>query len=373
MKIAFIDVTATVSFGGVQTAVWQLAAALADLGHAVSVLGGCGDIRPDLGGQPVEVQTFPFMPRGRVIDLGSRFRRIVERASFARHARVAVATGGYDWIVLTKPFDFFWPRIVDRSCHSRFAFMSGGTDFFAGDRRLADDIAAWVCCSHFNAWQIQHRYKRFPRVIYNGVDVKHFNPDRADPELRASLGVAPGDVLFAFAGRLVGWKGLKVAIRALARSELQHMPVRLLLIGDGDDLPGLRRLAAELGVESRVVFQKPVPHRELPRYYASADAGVFPSIGDEAFGITIAEAMSCGLPVVASYVGGIPEVVGNEGSCGLLCAPGDAAALAASMAALAADPDLRRRLGEAARERIRDTFSWQHAASRLLAALAECE
>ena len=373
MKIAFIDVTATVSFGGVQTAVWQLAAALADLGHSLTVYGGTGDIRPDLGGRPIEVRTFPFTPREKVLDLGSRFRRIVERWSFARHARSAVAAGDHDWIVLTKPFDFFWPRLLGRTCRSRFAFMSGGTDFFAGDRWLAGGISAWVACSHFNAWQIQHHYKRFPRVIYNGVDVEHFAPGSADPALRASLGAAPGEVLFAFAGRLVGWKGLKVAVRALARPELRELPVRLLLIGDGDDLPGLQKLAGELGVGSRLIFQKPVPHRELPRYYASADAGVFPSVGDEAFGITIAEAMSCGLPAVASYVGGIPEVVGNEGSCGLLCAPGDAAALAAGMAALAADAGLRRKLGEAARRRICDNFTWQHAAQRLLAALAECE
>ena len=77
------------------------------------------------------------------------------------------------------------------------------------------------------------------------------------------------------------------------------------------------------GVAEQVIFHQPVEHAMLPEFYAACDAGVFPSIGDEAFGITIAEAMACGKPVIASYIGGIPEVVGNEQSAGLLVTPGD--------------------------------------------------
>lgn len=369
MKIAFIDVTATVSYGGVQTAVWELARALADLGHRVTVIGGEGAIRPDLGGRAIEVKTFPFTPRERVLDLGSRFRRIVERWTLARHCRDAVAAADFDWVVLTKPFDFFWPALMPRGSRTRFAFMSGGTDFFTGDRRLARRIDAWLACSHFNAWQLQARYKRFPKVIYNGVDVDAFRPGCGDPSLRRRLGIAKDDVVFAFAGRLVGWKGLAVAVRAMAEPALAAVPARLLIIGGGDELPRLQELAARLSMTQRVTFQPPVPHAELPPYYATANVGVFPSIGDEAFGITIAEAMACGLPVVASHVGGIPEVVGNEESCGVLVAPGDAKELAAQLARLAADALLRQRMGNAAAQRIRNRFTWKMSAERMLAAL----
>lgn len=368
-RIAFIDVTVTVSYGGLQTAVWRFAQTLAALGHQVTVFGGAGMVAPPGDCRAVEVRTFPFRPRERVIDLGSRFQRIVERASFARHARATVAEGGYDWVILDKPFDFFWPWIMPRTSRTRFAFTSGGTDFFAFDRRLARRIDKLLACSHFNAWQIRSHYKRPTAVTYYGVDTQRFAPAALDPALRARLGITVHDVLFAFAGRLVGWKGMQIAVAAMAEPALRETAARLLVIGGGPQRPELEALAARLGVAGRVVFHDPVPHDALPAYYAAADVGIFPSIGDEAFGITIAEAMSCGKPVVASHVGGIPEVVGNEGSCGLLVAAADAAALARAMRTLVDDPQRRAAMGAAARARVERNFTWEMAAERLLNAL----
>ncbi len=368
-RIAFIDVTVTVSYGGVQTACWRLADALARAGHEVAMFGGEGDIRPSNLRPAIKVHTFPFRPREKVIDIGSRFQRIVERATHARHARHAFAAGGYDWAILTKPFDFYWPWIVPKNCKTKFCFMSGGTDFYAGDRALSKRIDAWVAASQFNAWQIHARYKRWPKVIYNGVETDKFAPGVRDDSLRARLGIAPDAVLFAFAGRLVGWKGMAVALKALAEPALRDANAKLLVIGTGTQKPELQQLAQSLGVTNHVVFHDPVPHDKLPVLYGAVDTGVFPSIGDEAFGITVAEAMSCGKPVIASHIGGIPEVVGNEGTCGLLVPPGDPAALAQAMRRLADDTALRTRLGTAARARIERLYTWGMSAQRLLSAL----
>ena len=200
--------------------------------------------------------------------------------------------------------------------------MSGGTDFYAGDRALSKRIDAWVAASQFNAWQIHTRYKRWPQVIYNGVETDKFAPGVRDESLHTRLCIAADTTLFAFAGRLVGWKGLTVALKALAEAPMREANAKLLVVGDGPQKPELRQLAQSLGVSERVVFHDPVPHEQLPALYGAVDVGVFPSIGDEAFGITIAEAMSCGKPVIASHIGGIPEVVGNEETCGLLVPPG---------------------------------------------------
>lgn len=371
MKIAFVDVTVTVTvtFGGIQTAVWELARALHDMGHQVSVFGGEGNIRPSLGGRDIAIHTFPFTPREKVLDLGSRFRRFWERWTFAKHAKPAIVAGDFDWVIITKPFDFFWPRLMPKGSRTRFAFRSGGTDFIIGDRHLAKGISAWFANSHFNAWQIKSRYGRYPRVIYNGVDLERFGPQHRAIEMRAGMGLGTDDVACIFAGRLVGWKGVSVTLKALASPVLKELPVRFIIIGDGPEASKLEQQATELGIADRIIFRPGMPHDELPAWWASADIGVFSSIGDEGFSNSIAEAMASGLPVIATAFSGNPETVGNESSCGLLVPPGDPDELAQAIARLAGDAALRRRMGEAARDRIASQFTWDRVARRLLAGL----
>ncbi|OTA15383.1 alpha 1,2 N-acetylglucosamine transferase [Xenorhabdus vietnamensis] len=365
MKIGFIDVTVTMSYGGIQTAVWELAKALADAGHEVHIFGGIGDVRPALGGRNIHIHTFPFIHRERVLNIGRRFQRIVERYSFARHSREAVIAENFDWVILTKPFDFFWPRMMPKTSHTRFCYMSGGTSFFKGDRLLSQKISAWVACSHFNAWQIQHHFKQFPSVIYNGVDVDKFKP--ADSDVRVRLGIDEKTFLLTFAGRLVGWKGMKVAIDAMVL--LRDKDVKLLIIGEGEELKALEKRVSALQLQKSVIFHPPVGHDQLPEFYAAGDAGIFPSIGDEAFGITIAESMACGRPVIASYIGGIPEVVGNEGSAGILVTPGDAVAIVDAVNHLLSLSDRGKGMGKTARQRVESRYTWEHSASRLLNAI----
>lgn len=365
MKIGFVDVTITTSYGGIQTAVWELAKALADLGHEIYLYGGEGDIRHDVTGYPITVRTFPYTPREKVVNLGRRFQRIVERLSMARHAKKALAEDGLDWVILTKPFDFFWPRLMPATSKTRFCYMSGGTSFFKFDRRLGKRIDAWVACSEFNAWQIQHHFKQFPHVIYNGVDIDKFSP--AAGNVRQTLNITDDQFLLVFAGRLVGWKGLSYVLKALAR--LQDERVRFLIVGNGEEQAKLQAQARTLGVDKQVIFHEPVAHSALPAFYSSGDAGIFPSTGDEAFGITIAEAMACGLPVIGSYIGGIPEVIGNEGSAGLLVSPGHPEAIASAIRQLMEDGEKRRVMGHNARQRINNLYTWRHSAQRLLSAL----
>ncbi len=369
MKIGFIDVTVTMSYGGIQTAVWELAKALTDAGHEIHIFGGTGDVQPALGGRDIHIHTFPFIPRERVLNIGRRFQRIVERYSFARHARETVIAENFDWVILTKPFDFFWPRMMPVTSRTRFCYMSGGTSFFKGDRGLSKKIAAWVACSHFNAWQIQHHFKQFPSVIYNGVDIDKFKP--ADSDVRTRLGIDEKTFLLTFAGRLVGWKGMKVAIDAMAL--LRDKDVTLLIIGAGEELNALEKRIADLQLQQSVILHPSVSHDQLPEFYAAGDAGIFPSIGDEAFGITIAESMACGRPVIASHIGGIPEVVGNEGHAGILVTPGNAEAIVDAVNHLLTLPDRGKSMGESARQRIESMYTWEHSAERLLNAIKNNE
>ena len=370
-KIALLDVTATVNYGGVQTAVWQLAYTLARRGHAISVIGGEGPIRPAADKPAIEVLTFPFRARNHLPNLGTRFRKLGERLSFLANAKDTVFAQNFDWIILTKAYDFFWAWCKPRGSATRFAFMSGGTDFSWGDHYLARRVDAWLACSHFNAWQIAVHYGHFPQVIYNGVDPAHFSPGAKRDAARQQFGFAPDSVVFGFAGRLVGWKGMEYALHALATPALRAHNIQLAIVGEGTAEPSLQALARELNITGRVSFHGALPHAALPQFYRAIDAGVFPSIADEAFGITIAEAMSCGKPVIASHIGGIPEVVGNEGSCGLLVPPADAAALATAMHNLVTSKVLREDMGRAARKRTETLYTWEHSATRLLEALQQ--
>src|SRR6266487_3478758 len=163
-------------------------------------------------------------------------------------------------------------------------------------------------------------------------------------------------------GRLVERKGVAHLIEAIARLGRGDEGARLEIVGDGPERPGLEALAGRLGVASRVVFRGKIPPDELQASYARAAVCVLPSVLDargdtEGLGVVLLEAMNHGTPVIASRVGGIPDIV-EDGVSGLLVPPGDADALAAAVRRVRDDPDLARRLGEGGRRRLREQFNW---------------
>jgi glycosyltransferase involved in cell wall biosynthesis len=158
--------------------------------------------------------------------------------------------------------------------------------------------------------------------------------------LRAELGLE-GDVL-AFAGRLGPQKSLGTALEALVRAP----EVALVVAGDGPERAVLERRAAELGVAGRVRFLGSVPRDRVLRLFRAADASVLPSAWEN-FPHTVVEALAVGCPVIATSVGGVPEVV-HDGENGLLVPPRDAEALAAAIGRFFVEPDLRARLTDAA-------------------------
>ena len=184
-------------------------------------------------------------------------------------------------------------------------------------------------------------------VVPNGIDTKLFRP-RPQAAARAEVGLGPGR-LFVCAGRLSSDKGMHHAVRALS---LMDGDAKLVIVGEGAEQERLEQLASELGVRDRVIFAGAHPHEVVARYFAAADAFLFPTERDEAAPLVLPEAMACGLPVAASSVGGIVDVIDRPGENGLLLPPANVRALADAMTRLAQDEALRRRLGEAARERV---------------------
>lgn len=171
-----------------------------------------------------------------------------------------------------------------------------------------------------------------------------------------------------FVGRLVERKGVHVLLDALALLP-EEPPIRLEIVGDGPEREPLERRARSLGIQDRVTFRGFVPREELEDRLRGCDVLTLPAITDskgdvEGLGVVLLEAMGFGKPVVASLSGGITDIV-RPGENGLLVPPGDAAALAAALEGFARDPRGVRSLGEAARQDVRERFSWDSILDRL--------
>lgn len=199
-------------------------------------------------------------------------------------------------------------------------------------------------------------------IIPNGVDLGEFGGVRP---ARTSKPKVTG----LFVGRLEPHqKGLEPLVRSLAILP-RSVGFELRIIGeDWGGAALVRRLASELGVDDRITLVGRVPRENLLREYAAADLLVMPSLF-EPFGIVLLEAMASGLPVVASRVGGIPEVV-VDGETGLLVEPGNASEIASAVLRLAESPGLRARMGARGRERAR-SYSWDVLVPRVLAVYRE--
>jgi glycosyltransferase involved in cell wall biosynthesis len=364
VKIALYDLLCTVTAGGIQSTIWELSRELCHRGHTVHLYGGAGPIREEVQGE-FTVHTFPFIPRGRFPDLGTRFRAFCERLSFARHALGALSTGRYDVIFIRKPYDMPAALWAKRRSGCRVVFKSGGTEFYPGYRALAKRLDGFLACSRSNAEQIRARTGLLPEVHYNGVNPALFRPLPRDEELAAELGLSPGDFVAVSAVRLVGWKGIQVAVQAMQTLQVGGR-FRYLVVGDGDYRQTLEKQVRDLGLTSVVKIQGSVPRREIPRYYSVAGAAVFPSIGDDAFPNSVVEAMASGVPVVATTSGGMTESV-VDGETGFLVPPRDSGAIAGALAALAKDVARAREMGMRGRQRAVERFDWARLTDELLA------
>lgn len=169
---------------------------------------------------------------------------------------------------------------------------------------------------------------------------------------------ALGRPRIAFCGRLEGEKDVPTLVRAFARL---RDDAQLVVVGDGSARPALEALAARLGVAERVRFLGFVASARVPALLAHVDVLALPSRFEE-LGTAVVEALRAGVPVVASDVGGLPEVVGDAG---LLHAPGDAEACARGLAAVLGDRALAARLGAAGRRRA-PAYDWEVLGGRVL-------
>jgi glycosyltransferase involved in cell wall biosynthesis len=220
-------------------------------------------------------------------------------------------------------------------------------------------MARIITVSHSSAEDSARAFKLHKdrvRVVYNGIDTDIF---------RKPAGVAKQPNSLVIVGKVEDkTKGIPFLLEAVKLLK-GDVNVKLYIVGKQGGSEGYgTNLVQQLGISDSVTFTGYVSTEELVRLYSTAEIAVTSSVY-EGFGLPAAEAMSCSTPVIATRAGALPEIVGDD-AAGILVPPADPPALAAAIKRLLADKALRQKMGQAARKRVEDYFSWPAAARKTI-------
>ena len=326
------------------------------------VLPGDGELAADLRAAGVEVLVRPLAvlrralltPRGLAEIVAAAARDAVALRRLARARGVALVHSNTS-VVLSGVAAVAGSRLP-HVWHVREIYA--GSDFERGWpalRRLLLSAAALPCVSAATARQFGSSPR--PRVIPDGLALEPVPAPRE--AARAAMDVPEDAPVIAMLGRISSWKGQGVLVRALAEPELSTRGAIALIAGEA--WPGseeresaVRGLAGSLGVADRVRL---VGFRaDIENVYGAADIVAVPSTAPDPLPGAAIEAAAAGCAVVASSLGGLPEII-SDGRTGRLVTPGDPSALARAAAALLDDPETRARLGAAAAIDVRERFA----------------
>jgi glycosyltransferase involved in cell wall biosynthesis len=224
--------------------------------------------------------------------------------------------------------------------------------FVAMQKRVSRQIPRILTVSSSSKRDIVEQYGLAPdqlEVVPIGVDDAHFRPH---PEVAR----VPGRIMTT-ASADVPFKGLLPLVEAVAKVRTEHPEVHLVVVGRPRPESPVSAAIARLGLSGAVTFEPGVSDDRMVELYAEAGVAVVPSLY-EGFSLPAVEAMACGVPLVATTGGALPEVVGEHGTTGLLVPPGDPGSLAAAIAAIWEDPVLAARWAANARRRVLERFTW---------------
>ena len=379
MRVAYVCADAGIPvFGrkGCSIHVQEVLRALLDVGAEIDLFTPRGEGAAPAGLKAVRVHGLPFTRLGAAA--------IREKAALARndHLRAALEYEG--------PFDLVYERY---SLWSHAGMEYGRATETPGllevnaplieeqqtfrdlvNREAAEQVASrvfeaagvLVAVSHGVASYLGRRGVDPNRVqvIPNGV-----NPERFPLGLKASRPRPARGCTVGFVGSLKPWHGLSTLVEAFELVRAEDRDARMILIGDGPERSRLTEELARLGLQEAVDFTGSVEASAVPGLLASMDIGVAPyaRLPDFYFSpLKVFEYMAAGLPVVASRIGQLEEVIHHEVD-GLLCPPDNPMALAQELTRLCKEPDLRIRLGSAARKKVLRNHTWKDVARRILA------
>jgi glycosyltransferase involved in cell wall biosynthesis len=233
--------------------------------------------------------------------------------------------------------------------------------FLTMQKYVAQRLDRVLTVSEASASDLAHEFgidRERLSVVGNGINLDVFRPDPAVDRAK--------DRLITTLSADVPLKGFTFLLDALALLRQERPSVTLTVIGSPHGRSGTMRKIRRLGLEHAVHFTGRVPAEEIARRYAESTVAVVASLY-EGFGFPAGEAMACEVPIVSTRAGALPEVVGEDGACGVLVAPGSGEGLTRGIRTiLNASEDAQRRMGIAGRARVEQHFTWRRAAERTI-------
>ena len=192
-------------------------------------------------------------------------------------------------------------------------------------------------------------------TVYNGIDADVFNPGKVDEGIRMELGLGKNTIVIGIVGSVDNNKGQRYLIDAVSEMKAQGLSaVNVIICGKGPEEENLKNYVRSKGLTNEVLFLG--YRRDIPRVMKILDVLVIASVTIEACPLTAIEAMSMQLPVIATNIGGLPELI-DDGKSGILVPPGDVQALSNAIKYLIENPDGRLKMGRLGRQRVLDKFT----------------
>ncbi len=347
------------TFGGSGVVAAELGLALAERGHVIHLFSYLRPIRmppdtPRVHFHEVEVTTYPlFKYPPYTLSLATKLAVTCRQTRIdILHAHYAIPHSICAYLCRQIIGDDA-PKLVTTLHGTDINLLGLDESFFEITRfGLLQSDGVTAVSSHLAQQTCQDfRVDREVRVIHNFVDTERFSPRHRSDRVRADF-AGDDEVLIGHLSNFREVKRVGKVIEIFRRIH-RELPARLVLIGDGPDREPTLNLVGELGLQEHVVFLG--THREVPEILPQLDLFLLPS-RYESFGLAALEAMACGVPVVASRVGGLPEVV-LDGEGGFLCPPDDVDAFARRAIEILSDGELRARLTHGARRRAETLFT----------------
>ena len=206
-------------------------------------------------------------------------------------------------------------------------------------------------------------------VMYNGVDTNCFYSVQKEKS-RKKLGLPKNRKIIFSARRLVYKNGLDTLIESAHLVAQDNPDILFVVAGNGPSRKLIENRIKELGIEDNIKLTGFVPDEQLPVYYNAADYFVLPSGSGEGLPLVLLEAMACGLPVIATTVGGTPEIIEHMKN-GVLVPPRNPEAIAEALSKLLAQENLGKKIGEEAKKKIQNRFSWEENVRQLKEAYSQ--